>query len=66
MGALMRTRARIYFRTLRFVSMNWFAPFLMGIAVSLALVTYAETEVLKLLGEAFDQSIQTVIQSCAQ
>jgi hypothetical protein len=62
----MSMQARIYFRTLRFVSMNWFAPFFLGIGVALALVTYAETEVLKLLGEAFAQSFQTVIQSCAQ
>jgi len=66
MGSLMRTQARIYFRTLRFVSMNWAFPFFLGIAVSLALVTYTQVEMLDLLSQAFDESFKSAVQSCAQ
>jgi len=62
----MRTQSRIYFRTLRFVSMNWAFPFFIGIAVSLFLVAYGETEMLDLLTQAFDESFKSAVQSCAQ
>lgn len=62
----MRTQARIYFRTLRFVSMNWAFPFCIGIAVSLGLVTYGEANMLDLLSQSFDESFKAAVQSCAQ
>jgi len=62
----MNAKARLYFRTLRFVAMNWGFPFFIGIATALAIVTYAEVSILEALGEAFDQSFEAVIQSCAQ
>lgn len=59
-------RCRIYFRTLRFVSMYWAAPFFLGMGVSIALVTYAESEIFHLLADSFDHSFREVIKSCAQ
>jgi len=62
----MNVKARLYFRTLRFIALNWGFPFFMGIATAIAIVTYAEASILEALGEAFDQSFKAVIQSCAR
>lgn len=62
----MNVKSRLYFRTLRFVAIYWGVPFFLGIAAALAIVTYAEVSILESLAEAFDQSFQAVIQSCAR
>ena len=62
----MNVKARLYFRTLRFVAIYWGVPFFLGIAAALAIVTYAEHSILQALGDAFEQSFETVIQSCAR
>ena len=61
----MNVKARLYFRTLRFLAFYWGLPFFFGIGTALAIVTYAELSLLEVLGDAFDQSFEAVIQSCA-
>jgi len=54
----------LFFRVIHYVAHHWLPPFFGGCALSMALMSWGNVELINLFSDAFDASFNAVVASC--